>query len=267
MDSVNIQQALINLTEQEDGSVAVSGRELHEFLEIKTQYTKWFDRMIEYGFVENEDYGAIAKKRVTAQGNTTTYVDHILTLEMAKAICVLNNRNKKSTTAYKFFCSVHGEKVFFLKQQRNEVSFGELLDGVTGIEWIKQYPIDGGKYRLDFYLPSVLIVEYDESHHKYQTEMDFERINYCREWINEYGDLEGFDEKWRIPVIRVREGEELEGLNRIIKHLVGFGEITDKDYNLEPCDIGNKSTTKTPKVTGKGQQYFINKFLTIKGES
>lgn len=60
MDLVNTQQSLINLTEQDDGSVAVSGRELHEFLDIKTQYTKWFERMAEYGFVENQDFQAIS---------------------------------------------------------------------------------------------------------------------------------------------------------------------------------------------------------------
>ena len=34
----------------------VSGRELHKFLEIKTPYTQWFERMAEYGFVENTDF-------------------------------------------------------------------------------------------------------------------------------------------------------------------------------------------------------------------
>ena len=67
----------------------VSGRELHEKLEIATQYTKWFERMAEYGFTEKEDYIAISQKRLTAQGNETTYLDHQLTLEMAKQICMI----------------------------------------------------------------------------------------------------------------------------------------------------------------------------------
>lgn len=28
----------------------VSGRELHEFLQVKTAYKDWFPRMVEYGF-------------------------------------------------------------------------------------------------------------------------------------------------------------------------------------------------------------------------
>ena len=35
---------------------AVSARELHEFLEVKTAYKDWFPRMCEYGFTEGEDF-------------------------------------------------------------------------------------------------------------------------------------------------------------------------------------------------------------------
>ena len=67
----------------------VSGRDLREKLGIATQYTKWFERMAEYGFVENEDYAAISQKRLTAQGNETTFIDHQLTIDMAKQICMI----------------------------------------------------------------------------------------------------------------------------------------------------------------------------------
>ena len=38
---------LITTTQNDQGEIILSGRELHEFLEVGTQYTKWFDRMIE----------------------------------------------------------------------------------------------------------------------------------------------------------------------------------------------------------------------------
>ena len=66
-----------------------TGRELHKALEIQTQYSKWFERMCEYGFTENQDFVAISQKRLTAQGNETTYTDHQLTLDMAKEICMI----------------------------------------------------------------------------------------------------------------------------------------------------------------------------------
>lgn len=78
---------LFNLKENQDGTVAVSGRELHEGLEVETRYNDWIKRMLEYGFEENIDYILVFKKRATAQGNQTTYTDHIMTLDMALAIC------------------------------------------------------------------------------------------------------------------------------------------------------------------------------------
>lgn len=67
----------------------ISGRELYEALGIKTQYTKWFARMCEYGFAENTDFIAVSQKRLTAQGNETTFTDHAITIDMAKEICMI----------------------------------------------------------------------------------------------------------------------------------------------------------------------------------
>ena len=67
----------------------VSGRELHEALDITTRYNDWFARMCEYGFTENSDFLTVAQKRATAQGNFTTYNDHMLTIPMAKELCMI----------------------------------------------------------------------------------------------------------------------------------------------------------------------------------
>lgn len=87
--------------EERDGEQLVSGRELHEFLGIKTKYKDWFPRMCEYGFVENTDFIAIAQKRATAQGNETTYTDHFIKISMAKEISMIQ-RNEKGGEYAKF---------------------------------------------------------------------------------------------------------------------------------------------------------------------
>ncbi|HFH9655327.1 antA/AntB antirepressor family protein [Streptococcus pyogenes] len=96
---------LINITVNDNHEPVVSGRDLHKVLEIKTQYTKWLERMSEYGFVENEDFMAISQKRLTAQGNQTEYTDHILKLDMAKEIAMLQ-RNEKSKQVRKYFIQI-----------------------------------------------------------------------------------------------------------------------------------------------------------------
>lgn len=83
-----MENELINV-KNEDGKLLVSLRELHEKLGIKTQFTKWAIRMFEYGFEENIDYIPVSQKRLTVQGNETTFTDYIVTINMAKEICMI----------------------------------------------------------------------------------------------------------------------------------------------------------------------------------
>lgn len=87
---MNELQTLFNFKRNDDGSVAVSGRELHKGLEIGTQYDKWMERMIAYGFEENIDY-IIQSVNVQSQKRLRTYeqLDHIMTLDMAKEISMI----------------------------------------------------------------------------------------------------------------------------------------------------------------------------------
>lgn len=104
---------LVKVKRDDKGNVIVSGRDLHEFLEVNTQYTKWFDRMVDYGFAENTDFVAISQKRLTAQGNETTYTDHALTLDMAKEISMIQ-RTEKGKQARRYFIQV--EKAYRSEQ-------------------------------------------------------------------------------------------------------------------------------------------------------
>ena len=94
---------LIKISLNEEQEQVVSGRELYEFLEVKTKYKDWIKRKIEkYGFIENIDYITVAQKRATAQGNETTYNEHILKLSMAKELAMLEN-NEKGKQARLYF--------------------------------------------------------------------------------------------------------------------------------------------------------------------
>ena len=52
---------MFNIQEKENGEIAISGRELHQALEVKTEYKKWFNRMSEYGFEENIDFTRVTQ--------------------------------------------------------------------------------------------------------------------------------------------------------------------------------------------------------------
>ncbi|WP_369351404.1 antA/AntB antirepressor family protein [Ligilactobacillus agilis] len=95
---------LIRVTKDNDGKSVVSGRDLHEFLEIGTEYKKWFSRMTEYGFAENVDFVRVAQKCHTP-GGIQNITDHALTLDMAKEISMIQ-RTEKGKQARQYFIEV-----------------------------------------------------------------------------------------------------------------------------------------------------------------
>lgn len=98
---------LINITQNENNDSVVSGRELHDFLEVSTPYTQWFERMIEYGFVQNVDFMGLSQKSEKPQGGRPT-IDHALKLDMAKEISMIQ-RTAKGKEARQYFIQVEKE--------------------------------------------------------------------------------------------------------------------------------------------------------------
>ena len=76
----------------------VSARELHEFLEVSTEYRHWFPRMCEYGFTEGQDFRSFLTESIGGRPAQ----DAQLTIEMAKEICMLQ-RNEKGKEARQYF--------------------------------------------------------------------------------------------------------------------------------------------------------------------
>lgn len=98
------QEIQIKITYREE-QPAVSARELHKFLEVGAEYRHWFPRMCEYGFAEGQDFNPVKNDRVQMEGNrlvTRTVDDAILTIDMAKEICMLQ-RSERGKLARQYF--------------------------------------------------------------------------------------------------------------------------------------------------------------------
>lgn len=82
---------VIPVYDTDTGEKVVLGRELYERLKIKTDYTHWFARMCEYGFVDGTDYFTDVKNVTRDDGRKMPQkqIDHILTLDMAKHIAMI----------------------------------------------------------------------------------------------------------------------------------------------------------------------------------
>ena len=95
---------LINITLNENQEPVVSGRQLHQVLGVKTPYSMWFDRMVEYGFTENQDFLLNNSVKQTGRGGHNK-IDHIIKLDMAKEIAMIQ-RTDKGKEVRKYFIQV-----------------------------------------------------------------------------------------------------------------------------------------------------------------
>jgi len=95
-------EALIPVTQNEEGTHLVDARMLHGFLGVRRDFSTWLkERINRYGFIEGEDYITFSPDLGKNQkGRPTT--DYGLTLDMAKQLCMVEN-NEKGMEARKYF--------------------------------------------------------------------------------------------------------------------------------------------------------------------
>ena len=232
---------LINVTLNDNHEPVVSARQLHEALEVKTRYNDWFNRMTEYGFIENQDYLAITQKRVTAQGNSTNQVDHVIKLDMAKEIAMIQ-RTERGKQVRQYFIQV--EKDF---NSPEKIMARALLMADQKVHKLEA--------KIEADRPKVLFAEAVSASHTSilvgelakllkQNGVDIGATRLFS-WLRAHGYLikrNGRD--WNMPT----------------QKSVEMGLIRVKETSITHAD-GHITVSKTPLVTGKGQQYFINKFL------
>ncbi|WP_237585440.1 phage antirepressor KilAC domain-containing protein [Alkalibacterium sp. MB6] len=232
---------LIVTHQGDNGDVLVNGRELHEFLEVKTRYNDWFERMIGYGFEENQDYVAITQKRVTAQGNTTVYVDHHLKLDMAKEISMIQ-RTDKGKQARQYFLEIERRWNSPEMIMKRALEFADMR--------VKQLETEVQSLQ-----PKALFADAVATSHTSILVGDLAKLlrqngidigqNRLFDWLRDNGFLiSRKGESRNMPTQRSME--------------LGIFEIKERTHNNPD---GSIRITKTPKVTGKGQVYFINKFM------
>ena len=243
-------QELIKITEQ-NGKRAVSARELHTFLEVETRFDIWCSRMFDYGFAENIDYQHLYKNVQLPNGAIRKVLDdYALTLDCAKEIAMLQ-RSERGKMARQYF--IECEKQLRAKEQAHQQipqSFSEALR--LAAEQAEK--IEAQQKQLQAQAPKVLFADTVIGSQsscligelaKLITQKGYE-IGEKRlfKWLRENHYLGTRGEYYNIPNQQYIE----QGLYELKK-------------GTRSRNGGVMHTTITPKVTGKGQVYFVNKFL------
>ena len=92
---ISIKKQLISNTEVN----AVNARELHQFLDIKSEFRNWIkNRIKEYDFIENQDF--ISNGKNLPNGGRS--IEYYISLDMAKELSMVE-RNDKGKQARKYF--------------------------------------------------------------------------------------------------------------------------------------------------------------------
>ena len=231
---------LINVTLNDNHEPVVSGRQLHEALDVKTKYADWFNRMIDYGFAENQDFLLLKNEQQTGRGGHNK-VDHVIKLDMAKEIAMIQ-RTERGKQVRQYFIQV--EKDF---NSPEKIMARALLMADQKVHKLEA--------KIEADRPKVLFAEAVSASHTSILVGELAKLlkqngvdmgaNRLFNWLRAHGYLikrNGRD--WNMPT----------------QKSVDMGLIRVKETSITHAD-GHITVSKTPLVTGKGQQYFINKFL------
>jgi len=237
---------ILKIEVNEKQEPCISGRELHEFLEVETPYHIWFPRMVGYGFDEDIDFSTFEQKCSKPQGGRPS-TDHIIKLDMAKEIAMIQ-RSEKGKQARQYFIEVEKEY-----NSPEKIMARALL---MADKQIKELTIRNSEQKqlIEEQQPKVLFAQSVESSNNSCLVGELAKIlrqngidigqNRLFSWLRENGYL----------------GRKGEFYNTPTQKSMDLGLMTIKKNVINQPD-GTIRTTTTTKISGKGQIYFINKFL------
>ena len=238
----------VNYTESEQPTV--SGRELHEALEVKTAYKDWFPRMCEYGFTEGEDFNPLIFEQVRTEGSrqvTREVTDHQLTIPMAKEICMIQ-RSEKGKQFRQYFIEIENrwntpEAVMARALQMAN----RKIDEIKNANVLLEQKIEADKPKVIFAdsvsaaKTSILVGDLAKLLKQNGVNIGQNRLF---EWLRQNGYLIKSGSSKNMPTQKAAD--------------MGLFEVKVSTVNNPD---GSIRETKTTKVTGKGQVYFVNKFV------
>lgn len=239
---------LLKIEINENQEQTVSGRELHMFLGIETPYTKWFERMLQYGFAEDKDYtdknvSVLSEKREREY----TQIDHIMKLDMAKELCMLA-RNEKGKQARQYFIEVERD------WNRPEKVMARALK-LAEIELKKAHAFVAEQTKLlEAFKPKAIFADAVAASNNTILIGDLAKL--LKQNGHETGQKRLFEYLRDNGYLIKRKGSDYNSPTQRAMEMKLF-EIKESTVVLPD---GSVKTNKTTKVTGKGQIYFINLF-------
>lgn len=227
----------------------VSARELHKSLEISKRFSAWFETNSQ-GFIENEDYTSVLTG-TEVQNNGGVQIrelqDYSLSVDMAKHICLMS-RTEKGKECRQYLIDLEKawntpEQVFARALKMADQTIAKLKD--TNKSLVEKIEADRPKTifadAVSASHTSILIGDLAKLICQNGYQIGQKRLF---QWMRDNGYLMVSGSSRNMPKQKYVE----QGLFEI------------KESNVQNPD-GSVRITRTTKVSGKGQLYFVNKFL------
>lgn len=229
-------EELIKVNTNENLEPVVSGRELHKMLEVATAYKDWFPRMCEYGFVEGQDFSSFLSESTGGR----PAVDHLIKLDMAKELCMIQ-RTERGKLARQYFIQV-------------EKDYNSPEKIMARALRIAEQELSNLKIQAEEMKPKALFADAVSASHTSILVGDLAKL--LRQNGIDIGANRLF-EKLREKGFLMKSGSS-KNMPTQASMDRGLFEIKEGSYiNSDGVNV----VTKTTKVTGKGQVYFVNLFL------
>ncbi|EOL00988.1 TPA: phage antirepressor KilAC domain-containing protein [Enterococcus faecium] len=231
---------LIKVTTNENDEQLVSARELHKALEVKKRFSAWWEQNSQL-LIEGEDFTSVLSGTVVNNGAVKPLQDYALTLDIAKHLA-MQSKTKKGKEIRTYFIQVekawNSEEMILMRSRQILERKVETLQLEN--EEMKPKALFADSVSASH--TSILVGELAKLIKQNGVDIGSKRLF---SWLREKEYLikrKGTD--WNMPTQKAMD--------------LGLFEI--KETTISHSD-GHISINKTPKVTGKGQVYFVNKFL------
>lgn len=225
----------------------VSARELHEKLGINKRFSVWFETNSQ-GFVEGEDFTSVLSGTVVNNGAIRELQDYEMTIDMAKHICLMS-RTEKGKQCRQYLIDLEKtwntpEQVMARALRMADMTINKLKEHNTQLleDNTRMKPKEVFADAVSTSQSTILIGELAKLIKQNGVDIGQNRLF---TWMRNKGYLIS------------RKGTDY---NMPTQKAVELGLFKIKETAIAHAD-GSTHISKTVKVTGKGQQYFINKFL------
>lgn len=222
--------------------MTVSARDIHRMLGIEKRFSAWFESNSQ-GFIEGEDFrGVYLEVQGNQFGGSQTLQDFRCTTEMAKHICLMS-RTEKGKQCRQYLIDL--EKAWNTPEQ----IMARALK-------VAENTIESLKVEVKELKPKADIADAITESTGSISVGDMAKI--LKQNGIEIGQNRFFD--W------LRENKYLMAGNKPTQKAMELDLFELKERNIK-LPSGKDKIVLTPKVTGKGQQYFLKKFLEKESEN